>query len=45
MKYSGERKQAVLANLSPPYNGPVAAVAAEEGISQGTCQATSIFAR
>ena len=36
MKYSEERKQAVLAKLSPPYNRPIAEVAAEEGVSQAT---------
>ena len=36
MRYSKERKQAVLAKLSPPYNRPIADVAAEEGVSQGT---------
>jgi transposase-like protein len=36
MKYSKERKQAVLAKLSPPLNRPVAEVAAEEGICEGT---------
>ncbi len=36
MKYSKERKQAVLAKLSPPPNRPVAEVAAEEGICEGT---------
>lgn len=36
MRYSNERKQAVLAKLSPPYNRPIAEIAAEEGICQGT---------
>ncbi len=36
MKYSKVRKQAVLARLSPPLNRPVAEVAAEEGVCEGT---------
>ena len=33
MKYSQERKQAVLAKLAPPHQRTVKDVAAEEGIS------------
>ena len=36
MKYSNERRQSVLAKLSPPHNRPVSEVAAEEGISEAT---------
>ena len=36
MKYSQERKQAVLAKLAPPHQRTVKDVAAEEGISPAT---------
>ena len=36
MKYSQERKQAVLAKLAPPHQRTVKDVAAEEGISFAT---------
>ena len=36
MKYSQERKQAVLARLAPPHQRTVKDVAAEEGISEAT---------
>ena len=36
MKYSQERKQAVLAKLAPPRQRTVKDVAAEEGISPAT---------
>ena len=36
MKYSEERRQAVLAKLCPPHNRSVREVAAEEGISEPT---------
>ena len=36
MKYSQERKQAVLARLAPPHQQTVKDVAAEEGISPAT---------
>ena len=36
MKYSQERKQAVLAELAPPHQRTVKDVAAEEGISPAT---------
>lgn len=36
MKYSNERKQAVLAKLCPPHNRSIREVAAEEGISEAT---------
>ena len=36
MKYSQERKQAVLAKLAPPHQRTVKDVAAEEGISEAT---------
>ena len=36
MKYSQERKQAVLAKLAPPHQRTVKDVAAEEGISAAT---------
>lgn len=36
MKYSTERKQAVLAKLCPPHNRSIREVAAEEGISEAT---------
>ena len=36
MKYSNERKQAVLAKLCPPHNRSIRELAAEEGISEAT---------
>ena len=36
MKYSNERRQAVLAKLCPPHNRSIREVAAEEGISEAT---------
>ena len=36
MKYSQERKQAVLARLAPPHQRTVKDVATEEGISPAT---------
>ena len=36
MKYSEERRKAVLAKLCPPHNRSVREVAAEEGISEPT---------
>ena len=36
MRYSQERKQAVLARLAPPYKRTVKDVAAEKGISPAT---------
>ena len=36
MKYSSERKEAVLKKMLPPYNRPLSEVAREEGISVGT---------
>lgn len=36
MKYSEERRRAVLAKLSPPHNRTVREVAAEEGLSKAT---------
>ncbi|WP_376695212.1 transposase [Wenzhouxiangella sp. EGI_FJ10305] len=36
MKYSEERRQAVLAKVCPPHNRTVLEVAAEEGISEAT---------
>ena len=36
MRYSQERKQAVLAKLAPPHQRTVKDVAAEEGISLAT---------
>ena len=36
MKYSEERRQAVLAKLCPPHNRSIREVAAEEGISEAT---------
>ena len=36
MKYSNERKQAVLAILCPPHNRSIREVAAEEGLSEAT---------
>ena len=36
MKYSPERKEAVLRKLLPPGNRAIADVAREEGISEGT---------
>jgi transposase-like protein len=36
VKYSEERKRAVLAKLCPPHNRSVREVAAEEGISEAT---------
>lgn len=35
MRYSIERKQALLTKLSQPYNCPITDVAAEEGVSHG----------
>jgi len=36
MKYSDERREAILKKLLPPHNRMVAAVAKEEGISAAT---------
>jgi len=36
MKYSEERREAILRKLLPPENRPVAEVAAEEAISAST---------
>lgn len=36
MRYSKERRQSVLAKLSPPHNRSIREVAAEEGISEAT---------
>jgi len=36
VKYSEERKRAVLAKLCPPHNRSVREVAAEEGVSEAT---------
>ncbi len=36
MKYSPERREAILRKLLPPNNRPVAEVAEEEGISDAT---------
>lgn len=36
MKYSLERKEAVLKTMLPPHNRPIAALAEEEGISTAT---------
>ena len=36
MKYSDERKEAVLKKLLPPHNRTVAEVAEEEGLSAAT---------
>ena len=36
MQYSKERKEAVLKKMMPPYNRSIAALAREEGISEGT---------
>jgi len=36
MKYSLERKEAVLKKMLPPHNRPIAALAEEEGISTAT---------
>jgi transposase-like protein len=35
-RYSDERKEAVLRKMLPPHNRPLAALAAEEGISEAT---------
>ena len=35
-RYSEERKEAVLRKMLPPHNRPLAELAAEEGISEGT---------
>ena len=39
MKYSEERREAILRKLLPPENRPVSEVAAEEGISAPTLYA------
>lgn len=36
MKYSPERKEAVLKKMMPPHNRPLSQIAAEEGISEAT---------
>ena len=36
MRYSKERRQSVLAKLSPPHNRSIREVAAEEGVSEAT---------
>ncbi len=36
MRYSKERRQSVLAKLSPPHNRSIREVAAKEGISEAT---------
>jgi len=45
MKYSDERREAVLRKLGPPNNRSVADVAAEEGISAPTIYAWRSQAR
>ena len=35
-RYSDERKEAVLRKMLPPHNRPLAELAAEESISEGT---------
>ena len=36
MRYSNERKEAVLKKMLPPHNRPITELAAEEGISEAT---------